>query len=165
MDTNHVHFLILQTLPGPVRYKNRHAHSRERECDTPSLLRQAEASLVPFREDLKGLLTCHGENQESQRCFHRGCHPFLPSSATRTPKLTAGWGASSRLVFFFSIPGNKEKVEPKKSKSRQDYIGFIAVGFADDGRQWMLGGMEGSADCWMDAFSQSAPTAPLVLEL
>lgn len=44
-------------------------------------------SPVPFREDWKGLLTCHGENQESQGCFHRGCHLFLPSSAAHTRKL------------------------------------------------------------------------------
>lgn len=35
---------------------------------------------VPFkaRQNLKGLLTCHGENQESERRCHRGCHRRLP---------------------------------------------------------------------------------------
>ena len=83
---------------------NWHAQTPARAQSEPQtewlkLRTQSKSPPVPFQEYLKELLTCHGENQESQRCFHRGCHRFLPSSATDPRK-----PVPLRGFYFPSLP-------------------------------------------------------------
>lgn len=141
-------------------------------------IRKVKASLprpVPFRKDLKELLTCHSENQESQRCFHRDCHRLLPSSATDTRKLADGdyfWRVFSPLPSLWS----EERRGTEDFKRRRKKIISVSL----RGIPQMTTGHWG-VEAWreehwllsvspemrrrLDAFCQSAPTAPLVLEL
>lgn len=87
-------------------------------------------SPVPFREDWKGLLTCHGENQESQGCFHQGCHLFLPSSAAHTRKLADEeyFPRFPLLCARFAVSKVWNRKKRRKKMNRVDYSGFIASG-------------------------------------
>lgn len=80
-------------------------------------------------------LTCHGENQESQRCFHRGCHRILPSSAADTRKLGA-W----RSVAVFLAPfcaQSKVKEESRGGQSAKTSRGTTAVcSKPSHGKRW-----------------------------
>lgn len=107
-------------------------------------------SPVPFREDWKGLLTCHGENQESQGCFHRGCHLFLPSSAAHTRKLADEeyFPRFPLLCAHFAV----SKVWNREKKKKDNEQGGLQRFHCE---RWVR----------VDAFCQSAPTVPLVLEL